>query len=93
MPRPNVSSAVIRLKRHSETPVKVQDEKLMFTIIRAAFNQRRKTLQNSINNAPDLHISKEKVLSALEEMKLSPTVRGEALDLKQFARLANLLKD
>lgn len=93
MPRPNVSSAVIRLKRHSEAPVKVDNEKLMFTIIRAAFNQRRKTLQNSINNAPDLHISKEKVFSALEEMKLSPTVRGEALDLKQFARLANILNN
>lgn len=92
MPKPNVSSAVIRLTRHSEPPVKVYDEKLMFKIIRASFNQRRKTLQNSINNSPELHFSKEAVVNALDKMGLSATVRGEALTLEQFAQLANLLK-
>ena len=91
MPRPNVASAVIRLTRHRECPVEVLDEKIMFRIIRAAFNQRRKTLQNSIHNAPDLNFSKEQVVEALEEMQLSQTVRGEVLSLKQFAELTNLL--
>ena len=91
MPRPNVDSAVIRLTRHKNVPVDVKNEQLMFKIIRASFNQRRKTLQNSINNSPELNIPKEKVVSALENMKLSPTVRGEALTLSQFAELANLL--
>ncbi len=91
MPRPNVSSAVIRLTRHSEPPVVVKSEKLMFKLIRASFNQRRKTLQNSINNSPELSLSKENVVNALEKMSLSPTVRGEALTLEQFAELANLL--
>ena len=91
MPRPNVASAVIRLTRHRECPVEVLDEKIMFRIIRAAFNQRRKTLQNSIHNAADLNFSKEQVVAALEEMQLSQTVRGEVLSLKQFAELTNLL--
>lgn len=91
MPRPNVGSAVIRLTRHEEVPVKVKDEKLMFKLIRAAFNQRRKTLQNSINNSPELSLSKEQVVSALDSMGLSQTIRGEALSLEQFAGLANLL--
>lgn len=91
MPRPNVASAVIRLTRHREFPVEVLDEKIMFRIIRAAFNQRRKTLQNSIHNAADLNFSKEQVVAALEEMQLSQTVRGEVLSLKQFAELTNLL--
>lgn len=91
MPRPNVASAVIRLIRHRECPVEVLDEKIMFRIIRAAFNQRRKTLQNSIHNAADLNFSKEQVVAALEEMQLSQTVRGEVLSLKQFAELTNLL--
>ena len=91
MPRPNVGSAVIRLTRHEEVPVKVKDEKLMFKLIRAAFNQRRKTLQNSINNSPELSLSKEQVVSALDSMGLSQTIRGEALSLEQFAELANLL--
>lgn len=91
MPRPNVASAVIRLTKHLETPVKVDNEKLMFRLIRASFNQRRKTLQNSINNSPELNISKEKVVEALEKMGLSPTIRGEALTLFQFAELSNLL--
>jgi len=91
MPRPNVSSSVIKLTRHKTPPVQAKDEKLMFKLIRASFNQRRKTLQNSINNSPDLNISKERVVGALEEMGLPPAVRGEALTLAQFAKLSDLL--
>lgn len=91
MPRPNVGSAVIRLTKFKEYPVKVSDEALMFRIIRAAFNQRRKTLQNSINNAPELDFGKEEICSALKIMGLPETVRGEALSLEQFAVLTELL--
>lgn len=91
MPRPNVGSAVIKLTRHTEVPVQVKDEKLMFKLIRAAFNQRRKTLQNSINNSPELHLNKEQVVGALDKMGLSQTIRGEALSLEQFAELSNIL--
>ena len=91
MPRPNVGSAVIKLTRHEQPPVKVENEALMFKLVRAAFNQRRKTLQNSINNSPELNLSKEQVVSALEQMGLSQTIRGEALSLEQFAELSNLL--
>ena len=91
MPRPNVGSAVIRLTCHEEAPVEVDDEKLMFKIIRASFNQRRKTLQNGINNAPGLNFNKEQVVAALDEMGLVPTIRGEALTLGQFAKFSNLL--
>ncbi|MBO5387071.1 MAG: 16S rRNA (adenine(1518)-N(6)/adenine(1519)-N(6))-dimethyltransferase RsmA [Lachnospiraceae bacterium] len=91
MPRPNVGSAVIRLTSWEEPPVAVKDEKLMFKLIRASFNQRRKTLQNGINNSPDLSFSKEQVVNALREMGLSESVRGEALSLEQFARLSDLL--
>ena len=91
MPRPNVGSAVIKLTRHEKPPVDVKDEALMFKLVRAAFNQRRKTLQNSINNSPELHLSKEQVVEALGSMELSQTIRGEALSLEQFATLANLL--
>ncbi len=91
IPRPKVGSAVIRLTRHREPPVKVKDEKLMFRIIRASFNQRRKTLQNGLNNSPELPFSKEKIAGAIEAMGLPPSVRGEALDLEQFARLSDLL--
>lgn len=91
MPRPNVDSAVIRLTRYEEPPVSVENERLMFDIIRASFNQRRKTLMNGLSNASELHISKERVGQALEQMGLSPTIRGEALTLEQFAQLANLL--
>ena len=91
MPRPNVGYAVIRLTIHKEPPVKVSNEALMFKLIRASFNQRRKTLQNGINNFPDLSITKNQVIDALEKMNLSPTVRGEALTLEQFAELTNLL--
>ena len=92
MPRPKVGSAVIRLTRYKDMPIKVKNEKLMFSIIRASFNQRRKTLQNGINNSSALHFSKEQVVEALGEMELSPTIRGEALSLEQFARLSDLLE-
>lgn len=91
IPRPNVGSAVIRLTRYQKTPVQVNDPALMFRIIRASFNQRRKTLQNGLNNSPELPYSKEQVASAIEEMGLSPSVRGEALSLEQFARLSDIL--
>ncbi len=91
MPRPNVGSAVIRLTSWEEPPVRVKDEKQMFKLIRASFNQRRKTLQNGINNSPDLSFTKEQVVNALRHMGLSESVRGEALTLDQFARLSDLL--
>lgn len=91
MPRPNVGSAVIRLTLHEEPPVQVKDEKFMFALIRASFNQRRKTLVNGLTNAAELNLSKEQVQAALEQMGLSATIRGEALTLEQFAELANLL--
>ena len=91
IPRPNVGSAVIRLTRYDEPPVKVKDERKMFALIRASFNQRRKTLINSLANAPELKLSKEAVAEALEKMGLSPTIRGEALTLEQFARLSDLV--
>ena len=91
IPRPNVGSAVIRLTRYDEPPVKVKDERKMFALIRASFNQRRKTLINSLANAPELKLSKEAVAEALEKIGLSPTIRGEALTLEQFARLSDLV--
>ena len=93
MPRPNVDSAVIRLTCHEKPPVAVDDEHLMFRIVRAAFNQRRKTLVNALSNSPELELSKAQIQEALEEMGLSPTVRGEALTLEQFAQLAQKLCD
>lgn len=89
IPRPNVGSAVIRLTRHQKPPVEVKDSGLMFRLIRASFNQRRKTLQNGLNNSPELHYSKEQIARAIESLGVSATVRGEALTLEQFARLAN----
>ena len=91
MPRPNVGSAVIRLTRHEHPPVAVKDEKLMFRLIRASFNQRRKTLVNGLNNSPELNFTKEEIASTLEKMGLSQTIRGEALDLQQFGQLSDLL--
>ena len=91
MPRPNVGSAVIRLTRHTEPKIVVKDEKFMFKLIRASFNQRRKTLQNGINNSAELSISKEAVVEALRKMGLSESIRGEALTLAQFAELSDLL--
>ncbi len=91
IPRPNVGSAVVRLTRYQEPPVKAADEKKMFSLIRASFNQRRKTLVNGIGNAPELGISKAQVAAALEKMQLPSTVRGEALTLEQFAELSGLV--
>lgn len=91
IPRPNVGSAVIRLTRWKEPPVSVRDEKFMFSIIRASFNQRRKTLQNSLVNG-GIDVTKEQIADALEQMGLSAGVRGETLSLEQFAGLSNLLQ-
>lgn len=92
IPRPNVGSAVIKLTRYEEPIVQVDDEEFMFAIIRASFNQRRKTLANGLSNATQLHLTREQVTAALEQMQLSPTIRGEALTLQQFARLSILLQ-
>ena len=91
IPRPNVGSAVIRLTRYQKPPVKVENESRMFALIRASFNQRRKTLANGLSTAPELHLSREQVTEALEKMELPATVRGETLTLEQFAELSNLL--
>ena len=89
MPRPNVDSAVIKLTRHKEPTVNVADEKLMFKIIRASFNQRRKTLVNGLKNSPELSFSKEQIVKAIERIGKPETIRGEALTLEDFAELAN----
>ena len=89
MPRPNVDSAVIKLTRHKEPTVNVADEKLMFKIIRASFNQRRKTLVNGLKNSPELSFSKEQKVKAIEKIGKPETIRGEALTLEEFAELAN----
>ena len=91
MPRPNIDSAVIKLTRHDEPPVAVPDEKFLFDIIRAAFNQRRKTLVNALGNAAGIQVEKERVLRALEKMGLPSAVRGESLTLAEFAALAQYL--
>ena len=91
MPRPNVGSAVIRLDRYAKQPVNVANENYMFRLIRASFNQRRKTLVNGLLNAGNLNVTKETIIKALEQMNLSLTIRGEALTLEQFAQLSNLL--
>lgn len=91
IPRPGVGSAVIRLTRYAEPPVKVADEQKMFALIRASFNHRRKTLVNGLTGEPKLQLSREMVCQALEKMGLSATVRGEALTLEQFAMLSDLL--
>ena len=89
IPRPGVGSAVIRLTRHKEPPVDVDDPKLMFKLIRASFNQRRKTLQNGLNNSPELPFAKDEIADAIESLGVTPQIRGEALTLKQFADLSN----
>ncbi len=89
IPRPNVGSAVIRLTRHQKPPVDVKDPALMFKLVRASFNQRRKTLQNGLNNSPEIHFTKEEIIAAIESLGVPATVRGEALTLEQFAQLAN----
>ena len=91
MPRPKVGSAVIRLERYEEPPVQVADEKLMFRIIRASFNQRRKTLVNGLKNSPEIQFSKEEIEAAIETLGKGASVRGEALTLEEFARLSNIL--
>ncbi len=89
MPRPNVGSAVIKLTRHENPPVTVENETLMFRLIRASFNQRRKTLVNGLNNSSELNIPKEVIIQSIEALGLSPTVRGETLTLQQFAQLSD----
>ena len=91
MPRPNVGSAVIRLTRHENVPVDVTDERLMFRLIRASFNQRRKTLVNGLKNSSDLNYTKEQIEAAITAIGQPLTIRGEALTLEQFAQLANEL--
>ena len=93
MPRPAVGSAVIRLTRHQKPPVEVMDEKLMFRLIRASFNQRRKTLANGLKNSGELNLSKEVITAAIEKLGKGSSVRGEALDLEEFARLTNIVKE
>lgn len=89
IPRPNVGSAVIRLTRYKEPPVKVRDEKLMFKLIRASFNQRRKTLANGLNNSPEINFSKEEITAAIESLHKGPSIRGEAITLSEFAALSD----
>lgn len=89
IPRPNVGSAVIRLTRYKEPPVRVKDEKLMFKLIRASFNQRRKTLANGLNNSPEINFSKEEITAAIESLHKGPSIRGEALTLSEFAALSD----
>ena len=91
MPRPKVGSAVIRLTRHEAPPVQVEQEEMMFKIIRASFNQRRKTLVNGLKNSPEIPYSREEVLEALQKMGLPESIRGEALTLQEFAQLTNRL--
>lgn len=93
MPRPKVGSAVIRLTRHSQPPVQVNNEKLMFQIIRASFNQRRKTLANSLKNYEGLSFDKDEIEQAIAACGFQPTIRGEALSLEEFARLSNILNE
>lgn len=89
MPRPNVGSAVIRLTLHENPPTTVKDESLMFRIIRASFNQRRKTLLNGLNNSPEIAATKERIQTAFEKLGFPANVRGETLTLKEFAALAD----
>ncbi|MDO4454799.1 MAG: 16S rRNA (adenine(1518)-N(6)/adenine(1519)-N(6))-dimethyltransferase RsmA [Eubacteriales bacterium] len=91
MPRPKIGSAVIRLKRYRELPVQVKDPQFLFKMIRASFNQRRKTLQNGLNNSPEIQIGKEKIVEAIRLAGLPESVRGEALTLEQFAKLSDIL--
>lgn len=92
MPRPNVGSAVIRLTKHKTSPVNVKDKELMFSLIRAAFNQRRKTLANALNNSSELSFTKEEISAALENCGFNCNIRGEALTLNDFAKLSDNLK-
>ena len=97
MPRPNVGSAVVNLKCHKESPVKVKNEELMFKLIKASFAQRRKTLQNGLPNSAELDFTKDEVTEAILKMqetlgmKQNPLIRGETLTLKEFACLSDIL--
>ena len=91
MPRPKVGSAVICLTRYQKPPIQVEDEKLMFRIIRASFNQRRKTLANGMKNSPELDYTKEQIEGAILSTGQKVNVRGEALTLEEFAQIANYL--
>lgn len=91
IPRPKVSSMVIRLTCHKEPPVEVRDEKFLFSVIRASFQQRRKTLVNGLNNAPWIPVDREEITRCVESLGYGPSVRGEKLTLEEFARLSNLL--
>ena len=91
IPRPKVGSSVIKLTLHKDERVSVNDEKLMFRLIRASFNQRRKTLSNGIKNSPELSYSREDVVEALKEMGLDENIRGEKLSLEEFAMLSDIL--
>lgn len=91
IPRPQVGSAVIRLTRYSQPPVQTKDPSLMFKLIRASFNQRRKTLLNGLSNSSELSFSKEQIAAAIHALNLPPAVRGETLTLEEFARLTDLL--
>lgn len=93
MPRPKVGSAVIRLDRYEEHPVQVKDERLMFKIIRASFNQRRKTLANGLNNSPEIHLPKEVITEAIESLGRGASIRGEALTLEEFAKLSDWITE
>lgn len=93
MPQPKVGSAVIRLTRHEKPPVDVKDEKLMFQIIRASFNQRRKTLANGLSNFQQLQLGKQQVTDCITALGVPATIRGEALSLEQFAQLSNIIYD
>lgn len=93
MPRPKIGSAVIKLTVHEKPPVTVKDERLMFRLIRASFNQRRKTLANGLNNSPELHYSKEQIAQAIEILGMGPSVRGETLTLEQFAVLSDAFSE
>jgi 16S rRNA (adenine1518-N6/adenine1519-N6)-dimethyltransferase len=91
MPQPKVGSAVIRLTRHEKPPVSVQSEKLLFQVIRASFNQRRKTLANGLNNYGAFSLDKEQIQESIEELGVPVNIRGEALSLEQFAQLSNII--
>ena len=91
MPRPKVGSAVICLTRYQKPPIQVEDEKLMFRIIRASFNQRRKTLANGMKNSPELDYTKEQIEGAILSTGQKVNVRGEALTLEEFAQITNYL--
>lgn len=93
MPRPKVGSAVIRLEKYDQPPVQVDDEKLMFRIIRASFNQRRKTLANGLKNSPELDFTKEEIEAAIETLGKGASIRGETLTLDEFAQLSNILSN